>query len=208
MSLALANQFVQLPRRRGAAVARSSRDSACRITGSRMPRRPTERSDQHAAQVRFSASAVDGISLVAHRADDGAHGFLRADFVGIDSRAGGRVLRLPAVARSGADRRVLGVRPDAVLRVLRVHAGAAVLPDRHLGRAAAAVRGDQVLPVHVRRQPGDAGRPGGARCSLASAAGVATPTSIPELAAWPTEQSAARTCAGRAVPGDLASASW
>ena len=60
------------------------------------------------------------------------------------------------VPGSRAVRRVLRVRPDAVLRVLRVHARAAVLPDRHLGRSAAAAGGDQVLPLHARRQPGHA----------------------------------------------------
>ena len=36
-----------------------------------------------------------------------------------------------------------------VLRLLGSDAAADVLPDRHLGRAAARVRGDQVLPLHA-----------------------------------------------------------
>ena len=38
-----------------------------------------------------------------------------------------------------------------LLRLLGGHAAADVLPDRHLGRPAARVRGDQVLPLHAAR---------------------------------------------------------
>ena len=102
------------------------------------------------------------------------------------------------VAGSGAVRRVLRVRPDPVLRVLRVHAGAAVLPDRHLGRAAAAVGGDQVLSVHACGQPGHAAgrRDAGERRRLGRACD--TPTSLPELAEWLQSKSAvAAACRSR-----------
>ncbi len=51
-----------------------------------------------------------------------------------------------------------------VLRLLGGHAAADVLPDRHLGRPAAGVRRDQVLPLHVARLGADAG--GDARALL------------------------------------------
>jgi hypothetical protein len=66
-------------------------------------------------------------------------------------RAEGALLRLP-VAGGGHVRRVRLARPLHVLRVLGGHAPADVLPHRHLGRPEAAVRGDQVLPLHARRQ--------------------------------------------------------
>ena len=73
-------------------------------------------------------------------------------------RARARVLRLPAAAADRDDRGLLRARPLPVLRVLGGDAGPDVLPDRHLGRGAAALRGDQVLPVHARRLGGDAAR--------------------------------------------------
>ena len=54
---------------------------------------------------------------------------------------------LPA-ARNRHDRRVPGAGPVPVLHLLGIHAGADVLPDRHLGRTAAHLRGAEVLPVH------------------------------------------------------------
>ena len=45
-----------------------------------------------------------------------------------------------------------------LLRVLGGDAGPDVLPDRDLGRAAQALRGDQVLPLHAGRLGADAGR--------------------------------------------------
>ena len=143
VSLALANQYVQLPA-----------DAA--------PRSPVQPRFSHGVSLalvwrcfagrRRSAAFAVRFSVgrrwhqpVADRADDAAHGFVRADFVGIDSRSGGRVLRLLAVAGSGAGGRFHRVRFDSVLCVFRIHAGAAVLLDRHLGRAAAAVCGGQVL---------------------------------------------------------------
>ena len=50
---------------------------------------------------------------------------------------------------------VAGLLP--VLRVLGSDAAADVLPDRHLGRAAARIRRHQVLPLHAGRQRADAG---------------------------------------------------
>ena len=46
----------------------------------------------------------------------------------------------------------------AVLRVLGSDAGADVFPDRRVGQRAAAVRGDQILPVHAGRLGADAAR--------------------------------------------------
>ena len=54
--------------------------------------------------------------------------------------------------------RVPGARFLPVLRVLGSDAAADVLPDRHLGRAAARIRRHQVLPVHAGRQRADADR--------------------------------------------------
>ncbi len=48
-------------------------------------------------------------------------------------------------------------RPLPLLRVLGGHAGADVLHHRYLGRAAEGLRRHQVLPLHPRRQPADAG---------------------------------------------------
>ena len=101
-SLVLAYQFLQLP----AEPARGRRPSSRGIsvayhwfTYADCVGRPID----GRRRCRFDfLLGLDGISLALDRADDGAHGFLRADFVGIDSRAGGRVLRLPAAARSRA----------------------------------------------------------------------------------------------------------
>ena len=68
------------------------------------------------------------------------------------------LLRLAAAAAGGHGRRVLRHRPLPLLRVLGGHARADVLHHRHLGRAAAHLRGHQVLPVHAGRQPAHAGR--------------------------------------------------
>ena len=68
------------------------------------------------------------------------------------------VLRLPAAPAGRDARRLLRPRHVPLLRVLGGHAGPDVLPDRDLGRRAAALRGDQVLPVHARRLGGDAAR--------------------------------------------------
>ena len=149
---------------------------------------------------------LDGISLALIVLTTLLTVSVRADFVGVDSRAGGRVLRVPAAARSRADRRVFRVRPGAVLCVLRVHADAAVLPDRHLGRAAAAVCGDQVLPVHARGQPGDAGRAGGAGARRRRRRALRRPRSMPDLAAWTSrpircDQRCRSRCSWRSRPG-------
>ena len=76
---------------------------------------------------------------------------------------------LPAAGDRHAGR-VPGPRHVPVLRVLGVHAGADVLPDRHLGRHAAHVRRGQVLPVHHGRLDPDAAgdRLAGARTAARS----------------------------------------
>ena len=113
--------------------------------------------------------AVD--SVVQHRLFDGrrrhqlaadhAHGPRQPagggrQLVGDEIRQG--VLRAVPAAGNGHAGRVprLGLLP--VLRVLGSHAAAHVLPDRRLGRTAARIRGDQVLPVYAGGQRADAGR--------------------------------------------------
>ena len=66
------------------------------------------------------------------------------------------ILRLVPGAADRHARRLHGQRFLPVLRVLGGHAGADVSADRHLGRTAQAVRGDQVLPVHLVRFGADA----------------------------------------------------
>ena len=107
---------------------------AAQRRGAALPRRP--RRDQHAAR-RAHRRTRAACGLVQLRRDPHPHA---------------RVLRLAARADDRHVRRLRRPRRAALLHLLRVHAGAAVLPDRHLGRAAAALRGQQVLPVHVRRQ--------------------------------------------------------
>ena len=65
---------------------------------------------------------------------------------------------LLAAARGRHHRRVRLARLLPLLRVLGDHAAPDVLPDRDLGRPAARVRGDQVLPLHAGRLGADAGR--------------------------------------------------
>ncbi len=67
-----------------------------------------------------------------------------------DHEAREGVLRVPPPPRDGDGRRLLRARLLPVLRVLGGHARPDVLPDRGLGRAAQALRRDQVLPVHAR----------------------------------------------------------
>ena len=85
------------------------------------------------------------------------------------------VLRVPAAAPDRHAGRLLRARHVPVLRVLGGHAGADVLPDRDLGRHAAAVRRDQVLPLHAGRLGGDAAR--------ASWRSTSTPRRCPAYAA-------------------------
>ena len=75
-----------------------------------------------------------------------------------DHRPRPAVLRLPAAPAGRHAGHVLRPRHVPLLRVLGGHAGPDVLPDRDLGRRAAALRGDQVLPVHAGRLGGDAAR--------------------------------------------------
>ena len=62
-----------------------------------------------------------------------------------------RVLRLDAGAAGGDERRLRRARPAALLRLLRAHAHPDVLHHRHLGRAGAALRGGEILPLHLHR---------------------------------------------------------
>ncbi len=68
----------------------------------------------------------------------------------------GGLLHLAAAAPGGHGRRVLRHRPLPLLRVLGGHAHPDVLHHRRVGRPAARLRGDQVLPVHAHRQPAHA----------------------------------------------------
>jgi len=88
--------------------------------------------------------------------DDGMH--LGAVVVGCDHRAGEGVLHLPARAADRHARRVHVARFPALLPVLGSDARADVLPDRDLGQREPALLGDQVLPVHPRRQRHHAAR--------------------------------------------------
>ena len=75
-----------------------------------------------------------------------------------DQEAREGLLHPVPAAGNGHARRVPGARLLPVLRVLGSDAAADVLPDRHLGRPAEGIRGDQVLPVHAGRQRADADR--------------------------------------------------
>ena len=83
---------------------------------------------------------------------------LGAVVVGCDHRAGEGVLHLPARAADRHARRVHVARFPALLPVLGSDARADVLPDRDLGQREPALLGDQVLPVHPRRQRHHAAR--------------------------------------------------
>ncbi len=77
--------------------------------------------------------------------------------------APGEELRvLQPVPRDRHDRRLRRAEPVPVLRVLGSDAGPDVLHHRDLGRAAARLRGREVLPVHDGRLAADAGRDPGA----------------------------------------------
>ena len=85
----------------------------------------------------------------------------RAGHVGqlADPKTRPRLLHpLPALGNGHAGRlHVAGLLP--LLRLLGSDAPADVLSHRRLGRAAAGIRGDQVLPLHARGQRADADRP-------------------------------------------------
>ena len=100
------------------------------------------------------------------------------------------LLRAPAPARDRHARRLRRARLLPVLRVLGSDAAADVLPDRRLGRAAAGVRGDQVLPVHAGRHGADADRD--RRAAHSTAARFAIPR--PDRARAQPGSSPARTC--------------
>ena len=65
------------------------------------------------------------------------------------------VLHAAPHARDGHGRHVRRTRPHPVLRLLRGRAAPDVLHDRRVGRRAAPVRGDQVLPLHAVRLGAD-----------------------------------------------------
>ena len=91
-----------------------------------------------------------------------------------DPRPREGVLRLPAPAADGHAGRLHGAGLLPLLRLLGSHAGADVLPDRHLGRPAQALRRDQVLPLHAGRLGADAARhPGALLLQLAAASSAA-----------------------------------
>ena len=75
-----------------------------------------------------------------------------------DHQAREGLLHSVPAARNGHARRLHGARLLPVLRLLGSDAAADVLPHRRLGRPAARIRGDQVLPVHAGRQRADADR--------------------------------------------------
>ena len=98
-----------------------------------VPRRRRRRQHHHGA-AHGAALLPLHLRVVGHR--QGREGLLRA---------------LPA-ARHRHDGRLRRARLLPLLRLLGGHAAADVLPHRHLGRPAARVRGDQVLPLHAARQ--------------------------------------------------------
>ncbi len=132
---------------------------------------------------------------------DGAladHGHLL--LVGIDQGAGGRALRVPARTRDRAPGPIRQPRHHPLLHLLRVHIDPAVLPDRHLGRAAAAKGVGDVLPLHPGRQPADAprrDRAGGG--ALPVLAGECADVLDPRAVAGARQPPVARVAAGRIV---------
>ena len=67
------------------------------------------------------------------------------------------LLRPSAADGERHPRRLSRPRPDPLLPLLGADADPDVLPDRHLGARPAHLRRGQVLPLHPRRQPADAG---------------------------------------------------
>ena len=94
----------------------------------------------------------------ADPADDADGGDRDPVLVDRGHRARQGVLHRPAGPADRHDRRVRRARFPALLPVLGSDARPDVLPHRHLGRRPPAVLGDQVLPLHARRQRGDAAR--------------------------------------------------
>jgi hypothetical protein len=110
-------------------------------------------------QVRLEYLLFHGHRRAEHPAGAADHlpdAHLDPVFLGGGPRAGQGLHDLLPAAGSGHGGRVPGPGPVPVLHLLGVHAGADVLPDRHLGRPAAHVRGHQVLPVHHGRLDPDA----------------------------------------------------
>ena len=87
----------------------------------------------------------------AHPPDD-VHGHHRRRLVVLGHRSPAEGVLHPAAAPADRHaRHLLRARLLPLLRLLGSHARADVLPHRHLGRPAEALRGDQVLPLHAGR---------------------------------------------------------
>ena len=84
----------------------------------------------------------------AHPADYVPDTDLHSFHMDVRRRAGQGFHGLLPAARNRNDRRLPGPGPVPVLHLLGVHPRADVLPDRHLGRAAAHLCRHQVLPVY------------------------------------------------------------
>ena len=90
---------------------------------------------------------------------DDAHGRHRRRLLVLGDHGAAEGVLRPAPAPADVhDRDLLLPRLLPLLRLLGSDARADVLPDRRLGRGAAALRGDQVLPVHAGRLGPDAAR--------------------------------------------------
>ena len=101
---------------------------------------------------------------LAVRLDLAADGRRGVGELGGDRRAGVALLSAAADPRNRNAGRFRRPRHHPLLHLLRVHADPAVLPDRPMGRAAAAARGREVLPLHAGRQRADVPRPAGRSC--------------------------------------------
>ncbi len=115
-----------------------------------------------AIDVRFSLG-LDGAGRVDVRPVRRAYGHGGAGELGSDQGPPSAVLWDAAAARVRLPRRVRRARHHAVLRLLRVHADSALLPDRRLGKRRSSVCGGEVLPLHARRQYADVSRFAGDR---------------------------------------------
>ena len=128
-------------------------DAAVRLRRGGRPLRP--RAGSSGPDIRF-ALGLDGLSLWLFVLTSLLMiTAIFASWESITERAAA-ALRVPAGARDGAARALRQPRRGALLHLLRVHADPALLPDRDLGRPAAAAGVGHVLPLHAGRQPADA----------------------------------------------------